>query len=78
MKRRRRIPLPFRTKAGRYGTMYRYRIDCHLAGEGPLEQDRMFVWAYDSEHAEMLFFDSPDAHAWVLDGVSPRLRERSD
>jgi hypothetical protein len=72
---RRSVLPPFRTKAGKHGTLYLFRI-VYRDRDDPASPD--FVaskWAYDEAHAEESFDESGD-EGWMIVTIS-RTRESS-
>ena len=54
------------TKPGMHGTLFRYAIDYTDSHNPCCPIFTQCVWAYNLEHAEIKFFDSPDADGWKI------------
>lgn len=53
------------SKPGKYGTLYRFRI--HYRPDGPGAPTFTWgTWAYDTEGAELNFYNGPDADGWSI------------
>jgi hypothetical protein len=66
---------PFQSKAGRHGTLYRFRLTYRDAHDPVCPVFDTSTWAYSAEHAEEKFFDSDD-DGWRLLSVE-KIREPS-
>jgi len=61
----------FRTKQGEHGTLYLFRvIYCDTADQD--NDGESLLWAYDKEHAEERFYDTPDDGWRILSITRPR------
>ena len=70
----------YRTKVGKYGTLYRYRIGFRDP-DPTCEVFYVRYWAYDRDHAIERFYEGPEGDAWseaeivsverVRDAVAP-------
>lgn len=67
----------FRTKPGKYGTLYRFAITYRNDPPDPSELDQTWkCWAYSAEHAEELFYDSED-DGWKIVAGPTKVRDRN-
>ena len=71
--RRRSTLPPFQKKAGRYGTLYLFRIVYEDKYDFASPRFSTSSWAYDAGHAEDKFFDSDDQDWKIISIV--RVRE---
>jgi len=72
---RRRNTAPFRTKSGKYGTLYRYQVRYQDVTDSDIG-GTWAAWAYDVDHALDLFYSAPDADGWETVGTPKRARVR--
>lgn len=66
MAARRRSSPRYVSKRGLHGTLYRFKIIYRDRVDAGSSDFDTYVWAYDAEHAEDKFFDSPDDDGWEI------------